>query len=95
MESDSLCRSIALSEDATSSTLNGLAVCTERAKPAKFYSRYGYTGCGYAIDTKTSLRSLEVYRIRWADASAQGFCVFPLQRTTYLVLSKRINDEDV
>ena len=33
--------------------LQGLAVCTERAKPAKFYSRYGYTGCGYTWNTQS------------------------------------------
>ena len=34
VESDSLCRSIELSDDSTVTSITGLAVCTERAKPA-------------------------------------------------------------
>ena len=60
--------------------LNGLAVCTERAKPAKFYSRYGYTGCGYTKNTQSQLKGLDAYRISWQDASKWGFCVLPLSR---------------
>lgn len=80
VETDSLCRSVALSEDSTTLVIEGLSACTERAKPAKLYSRYGYTGCGYTWDTQSQSKGLDVYRISWQDASKWGFCVLPLSR---------------
>ena len=80
VETDSLCRSVAMSEDSTTLVIKGLSVCTERAKPAKLYSRYGYTGCGYTWDTQSQSKGLDVYRISWQDASKWGFCVLPLSR---------------
>ena len=80
VESDSLCRSIEQSDDSSITTINGLAVCTDRAKPAKFYSRYGYTGCGYTWNTQAQLQGLDAYRISWQEASKWGFCVLPLSR---------------
>ena len=80
VESTSLCRSIDLGEESTVETIEGLSVCTQRAKPAKWYSRFGYTGCGYTWDTQSQSKGLDVYRISWQDASQWGFCVLPLSR---------------
>ena len=38
------------------------------------------TGCGYSFDKLTEDRGLDTFRVTWRDASAQGFCVFPLER---------------
>ena len=80
VESASLCRSIDLGEEVTTSSVEGLSICSQRAKPAKWYSRYGYTGCGYTWDTQSQSKGLDVYRISWQDASQWGFCVLPLSR---------------
>ena len=80
VETDSLCRSVDLSEGSTTLSIEGLSVCTERAKPAKLYSRYGYTGCGYTWNTQSQSKGLDVYRISWQEASKWGFCVLPLSR---------------
>lgn len=39
-----------------------------------------YTGCGYHTDLGSGVRGLDVFRLRWADAVAKGFCVLPLPR---------------
>ena len=76
---DSLCRPI--KDKPVGEVVGGVSVCLEKhAKPINWRSRSGYTGCGYVIDTKTGLRSLDVFRISWIDASTNGFCVLPLQR---------------
>jgi len=82
VESVSLCRSIDLDEASSEGTaeIEGLNVCTERAKPAKLYSRFGYTGCGYTWDTQAQSRGIDVYRTTWEAASKWGFCVLPLSR---------------
>ena len=80
VESNSLCRSIQLGEDSTITAIEGLSICSERAKPAKLYSRYGYTGCGYTWNTQSQSKGLDVYRISWQEASKWGFCVLPLSR---------------
>lgn len=85
VETASLCRSINQTElvqtdPAVPSVIEGLSVCTERAKPATLYSRFGYTGCGYTWDTQSQSRGIDVYRTTWQDASKWGFCVLPLSR---------------
>lgn len=76
---DTLCRPI---RDAEPGTIqSNVAICLEKDQRAKSWAhRHGYTGCGYAINSKTNKRSLDVYRVRWMDASTMGFCVFPLAR---------------
>jgi hypothetical protein len=39
-----------------------------------------YTGCGYHTDLGSGVRGLDVFRVRWADAVAKGFCVLPWAR---------------
>ena len=80
VETDSLCRSVTLSDDSSITNVGGLSVCTDRAKPAKIYSRYGYTGCGYTLNTQSQTKGIDVYRISWQEASKWGFCVLPLSR---------------
>ena len=66
---------IAILEDAS-----GILSCDERgAKPIRAH-RYGYSGCGYTLDTGASSRGLDVYRVPWTSASSYGFCVMPLER---------------
>ena len=76
---DSLCRPI--KDKPVGEVVNEVPICLEKhTKRINWRSRHGYTGCGYVIDTSTGLRSLDVFRISWQDASANGFCVLPLQR---------------
>jgi len=58
----------------------GVAVCEERDGKALRHHTQGYTGCGYTLDTAASNRGLDVFRVRWSEASAWGFCVMPLDR---------------
>ena len=59
----------------------GLSICVQKNhRPASPTSRHGDTGCGYAMDTASKTRGIDVYRVAWRDASAYGFCVLPLSR---------------
>ena len=76
---DTLCRPIKGAEPG--SIQSNVAICLEKDQNLKSWThRHGFTGCGYATNSKTNKRSLDVYRIRWMDASTMGFCVFPLAR---------------
>ena len=73
-----LCRPL---EDTAPGTINnGVTVCEERQQKGLWGHKKGYTGCGYIEDTLSQERSLDIVRIRWADASSWGFCVLPLER---------------
>ena len=58
----------------------GVTVCEEKQQKPLWGYKKGWTGCGYAEDTQSKQRSLDVVRMRWADASSWGFCVLPLDR---------------
>jgi hypothetical protein len=73
-----LCRPI---EDKDPGTIQaGVTTCEAGQQRGLWGHKKGYTGCGYIEDTQTSERSLDVVRLRWADASSWGFCVLPLDR---------------
>lgn len=68
-----LCRP--LDEQGEGDGAAGLPACPERfGEP-----RPGSSGCGYARDGGTGARSFDVYRVRWEDAAAAGFCVLPAE----------------
>lgn len=75
---DILCRAIA--EANPGEDRGGVAICEESQQKPKWGHRAGFTGCGYIQDTQSSIRSLDVYRVRWADAASWGFTVMPLGR---------------
>jgi hypothetical protein len=58
----------------------GVSICEEPQQDSLWAHRRGYSGCGYSLDTGASVRGLDVYRIRWSEASAWGFCVMPMER---------------
>lgn len=75
VSSSQLCRPV---EDvAPGAPLSGVASCQETGAVGP---RRGYTGCGYTKDNATGGRGLDVYSIRWRDASRAGFIVMPMQR---------------
>ena len=86
--SESMCRPIEIQEGDESvqnTSVTGLSVCKEKRALVPFrksqeLTRKGDSGCGYLINTQSLERTFDVYRISWADASAQGFCVLPLSR---------------
>ena len=60
--------------------VGGVIAC-DRAEGGRIYlHRPGFTGCGYSLDTGASTRGLDVFRVRWSDASTWGFCTMPLER---------------
>ena len=73
-----LCRPIAETEPGSLEA--GVTVCEEKQQNALWGHKKGWTGCGYAEDTHSKERSLDVVRLRWGDASSWGFCVLPLDR---------------
>ena len=73
-----LCRPIADTEPGV--LRNGVLSCENQQQKALWGYRKGFTGCGYIEDAQTRQRSLDVFRLRWADASSYGFCVLPLGR---------------
>ena len=83
VESESLCRPIVQDtalEDASPLFVEGLSVCEGTSRANSLNSRYGFTGCGYTLNTQSKQRGLDVYRVSWAEASKWGFCVLPLSR---------------
>lgn len=78
VRADWMCRPI---EDAPGGEDRGGVVACEEPDAGRIRAhRYGYTGCGYTLDTGASTRGLDVFRISWESASSQGFCVMPLSR---------------
>lgn len=78
VQAEWLCRPIPDATDGEDSY--GVAVCGDSDAKAVRHHKPGYTGCGYSLDTAASNRGLDVFRIRWSEASAWGFCVMPLDR---------------
>lgn len=58
------------------SSLGGVPVCARGSRGLDLHD----DGCGYAVDFTGSRRSLDVFRVRWRDVAARGFCVLPLER---------------
>lgn len=59
----------------------GVPRCEERLqRKGRHIRRASWTGCGYLADTADGDRTLDVFRVRWRDAIAGGFCVLPLKR---------------
>ena len=73
---DLLCRPI---EGAVAGTEVASVAACEDQKPAHG-AKHGFTGCGYARDTGSGARGLDVLRVQWEDAAREGFCVMPLDR---------------
>jgi hypothetical protein len=79
VQSDWLCRPLADAEPG--SDVAGVAACMERGdRHTDRDHRDGFTGCGYTLNTYSSSRGIDVFRVPWSDASAWGFCVMPLER---------------
>ena len=57
--------------------VNGVAICPGGQSGG---SKRSYTGCGYTNDTLKDGRGLDVFKVKWRDASSGGFCVMPLDR---------------
>ena len=53
----------------------GVYACSSGGHPTSMYS-----GCGYTTDASDGKRALDLYRVEWRDAAAEGFCVLPAQR---------------
>lgn len=61
--------------------VSGIPVCdTSEQKAGVSTKAASYSGCGYLTDLGAGVRGLDVYRVRWADAVRQGFCVLPWER---------------
>lgn len=75
---DQLCRPV----DAPEGTTNaGMAVCpADWQRPGSGTRAKSWSSCGYLLDALTGQRSVDVYRVTWANASVRGFCVLPLTR---------------
>ena len=68
---DDLCRPVA---DATPGTpVSGVAACPAARVPGRTH------GCGHTFDADGTA-SIPVYKVRWVDASSNGFCVLPVAR---------------
>ena len=79
VEKEWLCRP--MTEEVEGSVVQGVPVCpAKQSKPVKYYTRYGFTGCGYTFNTQQAGRGFDVYRVNWTDAATWGFCVMPLER---------------
>ena len=73
-----LCRPMADGEPGA--VLSSVHACEEGDVGPASGARKGFTGCGYSMDTNSSTRGLEVFRLEWEAAAAWGFCVMPLDR---------------
>jgi len=74
-----LCRPMEVAE--IGERVGGVVACEEdQHGPSDRFHAAGYTGCGHTMDTHASARGLDVFRVKWIDASSAGFCVLPLAR---------------
>lgn len=60
--------------------MSGVVACAGQVGGRAYQHGPGFTGCGYTLDTGASTRGIDVFRVRWSDASAGGFCTMPLSR---------------
>ena len=72
-----LCRPIDGEEGVT---VSGVPICENREQRGLRGYKDGFTGCGYSLDTASSVRGLDVFRVQWSAASTLGFCTMPLER---------------
>lgn len=60
---------------------SGVPVCEDNLQDRWRGTRgKAWTGCGYLQDVATGVRTLDVFRLRWADAVKDGFCLLPMAR---------------
>lgn len=78
VRADWMCRPV--DDQSPGRDLSGVVACDPRVGGRQFQHGPGFTGCGYSLDTGASTRGLDVFRVRWSDASAGGFCTMPLSR---------------
>ena len=69
-----LCRPVEYATEVE--TVDGVAACPSARQKGVRYD----TGCGTTHDGATGEPGFDLFRIRWRDASASGFCVLPLER---------------
>ncbi len=74
VDSDALCRPIAGADE--QSVVGGLPACPE----SKAKINAAYSGCGVLVDRGTGEDSLPVFKLTWAEAAFDGFCVLPVER---------------
>jgi hypothetical protein len=61
--------------------VSGVRACEEKwQRPASGVRDESYSGCGYAKDTQTGERTLDVFHVDWEHAASWGFCVMPFER---------------
>lgn len=66
--------------DVAGKDVGGVIACDGSEGGRIYLHRPGYTGCGYSLDTGASTRGVDVFRVKWSDASTWGFCTMPLER---------------
>ncbi len=74
VDAEVLCRPVGGAEPGK--LLVGVPACAEHLQTGG----RAFTGCGYTRDTDDMSRGLDAFRVTWAEATAWGFCVFPLER---------------
>jgi hypothetical protein len=74
VDAQMLCRPVSGADPG--SNLAGVPACVEHLQTGG----RNFTGCGYTLDTEHLDRGVDTFRVTWAEASAWGFCVFPLER---------------
>ncbi len=74
VDAQMLCRPISGAE--AGKLIVGVPACAEHLQTGG----RNFTGCGYTQDTEHLDRGVDTFRVTWAEASAWGFCVFPLER---------------
>ncbi len=75
---DALCRPMA---GVAGDVRSGVPICEDNLQDRWRGTRArAWTGCGYLQDVATGARTLDVFRLRWADAVKDGFCLLPIAR---------------
>ena len=77
VKTDNLCRPV----EGGTAELAGVRSCDAKwQEPASGVLSDGWSGCGWAQDTQTGERTLDVFHVDWAHAASWGFCVMPFER---------------
>jgi hypothetical protein len=75
VSADHLCRPVD-ADRAGGERFGGVALCESGARGVGLRD----DDCGRLIDRATGKTALPVFRIRWRDAAARGFCALPIER---------------
>lgn len=77
VKAEQLCRPV----EGKDGLVEGVRACaSDWQRRASGVRKESWGGCGYALDSQTGERTLDVFHVDWEHAATWGFCVLPFER---------------